>query len=100
LNPGNSSRAFLVLGKQMILLKKSVPGPIFLERLEAGVLRERSGGTLTNDGTNATGVLSDGIGAGEKLGDETNEKRPLCSLVWKGLHFANILPQYLFNSWF
>src|ERR1700730_17451720 len=38
----------------LILLKKSISELIFLARLEAGVLREHSGGTLTNDGTNAT----------------------------------------------
>jgi hypothetical protein len=43
-----------VFQKQVILLKKSVLEAIFLARLEAGVLRERSGGTPTNDGTNAT----------------------------------------------
>jgi DNA invertase Pin-like site-specific DNA recombinase len=40
--------------KELILLKKAASGPIFLERREAVVLRERSGGALTNDGTNTT----------------------------------------------
>jgi transposase len=38
---------FLVFRKQVILLKKSVRGSIFLERLEAAVLRQRSGGAPT-----------------------------------------------------
>jgi hypothetical protein len=51
---GNFRRVERAAQKHLILLKKSASGPIFLERREAGVLRGRSGGTPTNDGTNAT----------------------------------------------